>query len=108
MKTTINQDAARELELYAVNTADLYSRMICPAIENLRCKAAKGKYDQEKAVKLFEYVADEAAKMYHREFCGSGRYYDVFNAATRKAVAKSLEEYYREDVYYDLPTVAAV
>lgn len=108
MKTMVDMDAARELELYAVNTGELYRRMVCPAIENLRRKASKGQYNQEKAVKLFSYTADEAAKMYHREFCGAGRYYDVFNKATRQEVAKNLEEYYREEVFYNLPTVVAV
>lgn len=103
MKTIVNLDAARELELYTINTGDLYHRMICPIIENLRKKAAKGQYDKEKAVKAFSYVSNEAAKMYFCEFCGSGRYYDIFNAATRMEVAKNLEEYYREDeVFYNL------
>lgn len=103
MKTIIDLDSVRELELYAVNTGDLYRRMTCPVIENLRKKAAKGQYDKEKAAKAFSYVADEAARMYHREFCGSGKYYDVFNAATRQEVAKRLEEYYRDDeVFYNL------
>lgn len=102
MKTSVNLDSVRELELYAVNTGDLYRRMVSPIIENLRKKAAKGQYDKEKAVKAFSYVADEAARMYHREFCGSGKYYDVFNAATRHEVAKGLEEYYRDEIFYNL------
>lgn len=103
MKTIVNLDSARELELYAINTGDLYRHMTLPIIENLRKKAAKGQYDKEKATKAFTYVADAAAKMYHREFCGNSRYYDIFNAATRMEVAKNLEEYYREDeVFYNL------
>lgn len=102
MKTSVNLDSVRELELYAVNTGDLYRRMVSPIIENLRKKAAKGQYDKEKAVKAFSYVADEAARMYHREFCCRGKYYDIFNAATRWEVSKRLEEYYKDEIFYNL------
>lgn len=102
MKTIVNLDSARELELYAVNTGNLYRRMVSPIIESLRKKAAKGQYEKEKAVKAFSYAAEEAAKMYHREFCGSGKYYDIFNAATRREVSKRLEEYYKDEIFYNL------
>lgn len=94
MKTIANMEAVRELELYAENTSALYYNHTIPVIENLKKKYKKGQYDKEKAVNAWEYVADAAAKMYHKEFGGGCAWYDVFNKATRHEVAKCLEEYY--------------
>ena len=44
---------SRELFLYATNDGELYRRMITPIIENLRKKAAKGWYDENKAVQEY-------------------------------------------------------
>lgn len=97
MKTTIDMDAVRELELYAENTSEIYHRWTMPTVENLKKKYSKGIYDHEKAVKAFEYVAEAAAKMYHKEFCSPGNWYDDFSKSTRKAVAEILEEYYYDE-----------
>lgn len=95
MKTMIDKAAVSELALYVENTRQVYDRATMPTVENLRKKNAKGQYDKEKAIKAWEYVAEYAAKLYHKEFCGCGKWYDVFNAATRREVAR-----YLEDVYY--------
>lgn len=96
MKTVIDMDAVRELELYAENTSEIYHRWTIPTLESLRKKYAKGQYDHEKAVKAWEYVAEAAAKMYHKEF-GAGFWYDTFNKATRTETAKILEEVYFDE-----------
>lgn len=97
MKTIIDQEAARELELYADNTREIYERYAMPTIENLRKKYNRGHYDHDKAVKAWKYVAEAAAKMYHKEFCSPGFWYDTFNKATRRAVAESMESYYYDE-----------
>lgn len=97
MGTIIDKEAAVELELYAENTRQIYDRHTMPTIENLRRKYNKGKYDATKAAKAWEYVAEAAAKMYAREFAAPTQWHVIFNAATRRAVAKSLERtYYAE------------
>lgn len=97
MKKTICDDiAARELFLYAVNKEDLH----CEIRSVLKClyrKAMKGQYIIDKASDAFAGVVKSAAIMYTAEF-GSGRYYDTFNAATRKEVCRQLEDYFHEDV----------
>lgn len=97
MKTAIDFDAVRELELYAENTAMLYHRYTMPVVENLKKKHSKGLYDTVKAVKAFEHVVEAAAKMYHNEFGGACAWYSVFNKATRHEVAKNLEKVYFEE-----------
>lgn len=97
MKTTVNFDAARELELYTENTREIYEQNTMPTIENLKKKYKRGTYDREKAVVAWGYVADSAAKMYSREFSSGRDWYNIFNASTRRAVAETLESVYFEE-----------
>ena len=94
MSAIIDMEAVQELELYAENTSTLYYSHTMPTVENLKRKYAKGQYDKEKAVKAWEYVAEAAAKMYHKEFGGTYKWYDVFNKSTRHETAKILEKVY--------------
>lgn len=77
---------ARELHLYADNHADLHRQRMTPIHKNLRNKMASGKYDHEKAKKLFKYAADDAAKRYKADH---GHHFDV---KTRKAVASKMAD----------------
>lgn len=97
MKTTIDQAAARELELYAENTRRIYDAYTVPTIRNLTRKAKAGKYDKAKACKAFECVAEASAKLYCKEFAEPTAWHIVFNAATRRAVAESLEASYKAE-----------
>ena len=94
MKTMLDKAAASELALYTENTRQVYDNATVPTIQSLEKKFRKGNYDSAKAVKAWEYVAEYAAKLYHKEFGGSCRWFDVFNAATRHAVAVYLESVY--------------
>ena len=94
MKTILDEEAARELELYTENTRAIYDRCTMPTVENLKRKYKRGQYDKSKAVKAWEYVAEAAAKMYCREFAERIAWHIVFNAATRRAVAEYLEDVY--------------
>ena len=97
MKKTICDDiAVRELFLYTVNKLALYSEIRC-VLKSLYRKAMKGQYIIDKASDAFAGVVKSAASMYTEEF-GSGRYYDTFNAATRKEVCRQLEDYFHEDI----------
>ena len=85
-------EESRELMLYAINSGDLYKRQITPVINSLRKKAAKGTYDNEKAVDAWYYVACSASQMYYKDFGYSFTVTDRFTAAV------DMEQYYREDV----------
>ena len=98
MKTIIDEIAARELELYAVNDSEIYFKSLSPIDKNLARKVKKGIFDHGKAVKAFLYTADFAAKKYCQEF--GGIWYQVFNKATREAVAKNLVESFLTDFDY--------
>jgi hypothetical protein len=88
----MNEVEARELAIYATNDAALYRQMILSVIANLRRKQKKGVYDATKALKLWGYVADEAARRYRKEFHMVGG----FNPATREAAAKEIAEHYSD------------
>lgn len=97
MKKIICDDiAARELFLYTINKQALYND-IRSVLKCLYRKAMKGQYVIDRAVVAFQYVVKYAAIMYTAEF-GSGRYYDTFNAATRKEVCRQLEDYFHEQI----------
>lgn len=99
----VDADAARELALFADNDGDLYRMQTTSIIENLAKKSAKGTFDTAKAVKLFGYLADNAAKKYAWEV-GNRKYgtrswheqavdgNGLFNAATRREAARMLLE----------------
>ncbi len=91
-KGTVDDHAARELELYIDNDGDLYRQQKQPIEKNLANKMANGKYDHEKAVKLWMYLMESGAKKYSREF-GNGRsdpaeWHRMFNVATRESAAR--------------------
>lgn len=89
----VDPDAARELELFIENDADLYRQQHIPILQNLWRKMVKGTYDHEKAVKLWGYLVESGAKKYAREFDAPGAsWHAVFNIPTREAVARSLAE----------------
>ena len=95
-------DDVTELVLYITNDADLYYKKAIPIIENLKRKAKKGQYDDELAIKAWQYLADDGVRKYDMEF-GSGRgSVGMLNPATRKEIAKQLRDYYKEQVFYDI------
>jgi hypothetical protein len=93
-KGSVDYVAATELALYADNDYQLYQQQREPIEKNLLKKWQKGTYDSKKAVKLWSYLMESAAKKYHKEFGGSGKWYDMFNVPTRMAAAKEAAELY--------------
>lgn len=99
---TVDETAVRELVLVITNDGDLYRQRTTPIIENLKKKAAKGTYDREKAVKLWQYLADDGVRMYDKEY-GSGRgSVAMLNPATRRRIAEELSDYYEEEIMWDI------
>lgn len=95
-----NMDEARELHLYALNTSEPYHALVEPTNAALARHAKRGRYDMERAVVAWKRVADEMAKRYAREYAGRDEWNTVFSVADRCAVAISLEESERENVFW--------
>ena len=68
IKENIDSNATNELDLFVMNNEDLYRKQFMPIIQNLKRKVAKNIYDHEKAKKLWQYLIDDAAKAYVKEF----------------------------------------
>ena len=98
MKTKLDIQAANELRLYIINDYDLYS-MTEKINENLSRKHALGIYDHGKACKAFAFAVKLAAMKYCCELCvATVRYYDIFNAATRREVCEMMAIDYESEV----------
>ncbi len=87
---TISHEA-QELYLYALNDSALYHQQREHVEANLQRRFDKGEYDSEKAAKLWLYFADTAAKKYHKQFCGNGKWFHMFNIDTRREMATLCE-----------------
>lgn len=90
---------ARELVLHGDNTSHLYFQSHQPIMANLKKKAAKGKYDHEKAKKLWSYHADRVAQSYHKEH-GSPhvKWHHAFPTKVRKEAAKHWADDNRDEI----------
>jgi hypothetical protein len=79
---------ARELILFAENDGDIYRQTTQPILRNLATKKAQGKYDGEKAVQAFMYLAEAGARAYAKNF-GSGEedWHTFFPMSVRRAAA---------------------
>lgn len=90
---SIDEEAARELELFVENDRNLYERQFIPIVKNLMLKRQKGVFDPEKAVKLFMYLMDAGARKYTDEFGNKGDRIDViFSKPTRMEVARRFRD----------------
>ena len=94
---------ARELELCAMNTSEIYFAAIDPTIHSLRRHAGSGKYSEAAALVAWKNAADKAARLYMSIYGGKGqRVGDVFSVADRCAVAVTLAETEAENVFFGL------
>jgi hypothetical protein len=94
-----DHSATHELVLHADNTGHLHHSSHEPIMNNLAKHAARGKYDPDKARKLWGYHADRAAQSYHKEHGGEGKWHHAFSTATRRAAAHHWEESNRGEVH---------
>ena len=95
-----NEQNARELELCAMNTSEIYFAVIEPTINSLRRHAKRGKYSEAAALVAWKNVADKAARLYMSIY--GQRVGDVFSVADRCAVAVTLCETEAENVFFGL------
>lgn len=89
---------ADELALFIENDADLYRQQTEPIIKNLQKKFKKGIYNENLAVKLWTYLANNGAKSYAKQFTKQGDWNRMFTPETRRKAAQILEKKYKEDV----------
>ena len=83
-----DNDAARELQLYAQNVES----WIAPVIKTLSKKHRAGVFEFGRAVDYVDrYCLTPAAKQYRLEFCGMrDRWFDVFPKHVRQAAAECI------------------
>ena len=97
--TYVNEIAARELFLYAANNQTLYNWYVQHIINSFRRKVKNGTFNVELAPKAFDTCVKDAAVRYCKEFGTPGQsYYYIFNAATRREVARRLYEYFADEI----------
>ena len=93
----VDEDSVRELVLYAENDGTLYQQSTAPIQKNLSKKWVKGIYDHDKAIQLWKYHADRAAKAYGREFSNNDGL-KIFSPAVRKAAAAEFANDWKEEL----------
>ena len=81
-----------ELYVFTVNHAQLYRQRLQPIYKNAITKMAQDKYDSKKAVKLFMYAVDDAAKLYSKEFSTGNDARTIFPKDVREYVAMRLRD----------------
>ena len=88
-----------EIKLTALNDADLYRQQGKPIIDNLAKKMVKGTFDAEKAVKLYQYLADNAVKKYSVEQFGKRTpTLTILSKPEREILAQHLFEEFAEEI----------
>ena len=89
----VDKNMVIELKLYIENDGDLYKQKIIPIVKNIQKKMKSGKYDHNKAPKLWKYLVDDGAKKYAKEFPGV-----KFNKQEKEAVAQEFADEYKDEI----------
>ena len=95
-KTYISEafkDEVDELKLYIENDPNLYKQKLIPIVKNIQRKMKSGKYDHNKAPKLWMYLVDEGAKKYSKEFPGV-----KFDKRVRQQVSIEYADEYKDEI----------
>jgi len=82
-----DQSLANELKTFTENDGDIYRRMTSSILKNLATKKAQGKYDHDKAVTAFMYLADEGAKEYAKDSGSGAPWHEMFPVNIRRIAA---------------------
>lgn len=97
--THVDEAAANELFLYATNDYRLYTMYVQPILKNFRRKVKKGTFNADLAPKAFDSCVKDAAMRYCKEFGSPNqKYYEVFNAATRRETARMMFEHCEDEI----------
>jgi hypothetical protein len=93
----LDEHAAKELELYVENDADLYRQQYMPINKNLITRMARGVYNHMLAVKQFGYLMESGAKKYAKEYSEGKDWHQIFSPATRKHVAELFTNHFETE-----------
>jgi hypothetical protein len=81
-----------ELKMFTENDGDIYRSQTTSILKNLATKKASGKYNSERAVDAFMYLAEAGARKYAVEFGGSGSsgspWHEMFPINIRRMAAE--------------------
>ncbi len=92
-------DKAKELFIYIVNSGNIYNKYTVPYIRVLNKKWHTGEFLKNKAVILFEHLAEIGAKEYCKECCTEDTlYYNIYNKKTRTECAELLLSHYSTEI----------
>lgn len=92
-------DNAYKLVTHADNDRHLYKSSHVPVAKNLEKKVKAGKYDHEKAKKLWKYHADRAADSYAKEYGKPGQKgHHIFSVADRKEAASHFADKHKSEM----------
>ena len=91
---------ATDLKIFTENDGEIYRGQTTSILKNLATKKASGKYDREKAVALFMYLAESGAKKYAKEFGGSAAWHDMFPVDVRRIAAKEWRDEFETEYGY--------
>jgi hypothetical protein len=92
-------DDAKELVLHADNESHMHHSSEMPIKRNLSAKFRKGKYDHEKAPKLWAYHADRAAQSYSKRHGTPDQpWHKMFSPGVRKEAAKHWADRHHDDM----------
>ena len=93
------QTLATELKTFTENDGQIYRSLTTSILKNLATKKASGKYDHDKAVDLFMYLAETGAKKFVQEF-GGGLWHDVFPVTVRRLAAAEWRDEFETEYGY--------
>jgi hypothetical protein len=99
MSFETTETLATELKTFAENDGEIYRQTTTGILKNLATKKATGKYDRNKAVGLFMYLAEAGARKYVKEF-GGGNWHDVFPIAVRKLASAEWRDEFETEYGY--------
>lgn len=86
--------ASDELSLYIVNDGKIHKTLTAPLQKRLAKAMADGTFDNAKALKSFESIANEGARAYGRE--GFEEPF-TFTSADKRAVARDMLDYFKTE-----------
>ena len=97
--TYVNEVAANELFLYAINDYRLYTTYVQPILKNFRRKVKNVTFNANLAPKSFDTCVKDAAMHYCAEFGSPNqKYFEMFNSATRRETARMMYEYFEDEI----------
>jgi hypothetical protein len=90
---------ATELVTFVDNDGDLYRGQTLSIIKNLVAKKASGKYDSDKSVALWMYLAESGAKKYAKEFgSAESAWHEMFPIDVRRLAATHWRDSFEDEV----------